>query len=370
MMTRDKMKKSFMLISLFFVMVAAGEIWGMRAASAAPFYEGKKIVFVVNASPGGGTDLFARMYARFLPRFIPGHPSIIIENQAGGAGVIATNYLYNKAKPDGLTVGTVTNGDIGLQMMEREGVKYDVTKMPIIAAMVEVYFAYLRSDLTGITRPGDLLKTNVQLIGGVSALGNPIANFQDIFMSEILGIKSFRLTAGWKGAGDRRIAFERGELNFHTEPPLMYRAAVLPLVKQGKVLILFQNGIIKSDGTIVRTKTLQDVPTAEEFYKELFGRAPSGIAWEVLKQQIMAGNIAKTLALPPGTPDSLVMELRQAIRQLWRDPEWLKESEKMFGIAQTPPDTLSGEETQEMVKMILNPPKEVKEFILRRVQSK
>lgn len=364
------MKKWYVLGTLVFLMVAAAEIWGIGAASAAPFYEGKTIVFVVNSGAGGGTDLFARVHARFLSRYIPGHPSIIVENRTGGAGILATNYVYGKAKPDGLTVATVTSGDIGSQLNQADGVNYDVTKMPVITAVISGTAAYVRPDLTKIKERKDFLKTTVQIIGGSPGIAEPHTIFQQIFISELLSVKNFRFVAGWKGVGDRRIAFERGEINYHSEGLQTYRTAMLPLVMRGTALPLFQTGIIKPNGTIVRAEVVRDVPTVEEFYKELIGKMPTGVAWEVVKHQIMVNNYNKSLVCPPGTPGFAVDQLRQAIQQLSRDPEWLKETDMVFGSRYAPPETMSGEEAGEIVKSILNPPKETRDFLFKWVHSK
>ena len=51
---------------------------------AAPFYEGKTIRIVVGVSAGGGFDLYARILSRHMTRYIPGKPTIIVENVTGG----------------------------------------------------------------------------------------------------------------------------------------------------------------------------------------------------------------------------------------------------------------------------------------------
>lgn len=313
--------------------------------------------------------MYARIYAKWLPRYIPGAPHIVVENRPGGNGMMATNYLYGRAKPDGLTLSMVTNGDISLQMQESEGVQYDVTKMPILSASVGGQMLYVNLALTNIKQRSDVLKTKTQIISAASSIGAPMATFQHIFMLELLGIKSFRLTVGWKSAGDRRIAFERGEINACAETVTSYTQSIKPLVDGGKAMVLFQSGIPRSDGAIVRAKVLSDVPTVEEFYKELFGKAPSGIAWEAIKQQIMSSAVDKTLSFPPNTPSAVVEEMRNAVNQLWRNPEWLKETERILGFAHTPPQTLTGDEAGKIVKSLLNPPKEVKEYLQKWIET-
>ena len=96
---------------------------------AAPYYEGKMIKMIVGFSPGGGYDRMTRMLTKkHLPKHIPGKPSIVVENMEGASSIIATNYMYNIAKPNGLTIGTFTRGLPFAQLNKLEGVKFDLTK--------------------------------------------------------------------------------------------------------------------------------------------------------------------------------------------------------------------------------------------------
>ena len=74
-------------------------------ASAAEFYSGKTIRFIVGASAGGGFDIYTRAIARYMSKHVPGNPTIIVDNMAGAGSLVSANYMYNLAKPDGLTVG-------------------------------------------------------------------------------------------------------------------------------------------------------------------------------------------------------------------------------------------------------------------------
>ena len=79
-----------------------------RVAMAEGFYEGKTIRFIVPYGPGGGFDVQARLMARYLPKYIAGKPTVIVQNMPGGGGSIGPNYVYNVSKPDGLTIGFET----------------------------------------------------------------------------------------------------------------------------------------------------------------------------------------------------------------------------------------------------------------------
>src|ERR671919_428004 len=73
----------------------------------ANFYQGKTITMVVSSTTGGGYDLWARFVAPYIVKYIPGSPSIVVQNMPGAGNIIGANYVYGIAKPDGLTLKTI-----------------------------------------------------------------------------------------------------------------------------------------------------------------------------------------------------------------------------------------------------------------------
>ena len=115
---------------------------------AAPYYEGKVIKIIVGYSPGGGYDRIARLIAKHIPKHIPGKPKFIVENMPGANSIIAANYLYNIAKPDGLTIGSIDRSTSFAQLLKAEGVRFDNTKYSWIgSAAAESAILALRADL-------------------------------------------------------------------------------------------------------------------------------------------------------------------------------------------------------------------------------
>src|SRR6266576_4198974 len=100
-----------------------------RAADQRPFYEGKTINMIISTSPGGATDVAGRLAARYLGKYIPGHPNIIAQNMPGAGGIVSANYLANIAKPDGLTILAVNRANYLEQMVGRPEVKLDFRKL-------------------------------------------------------------------------------------------------------------------------------------------------------------------------------------------------------------------------------------------------
>lgn len=138
-------RKIVCLLAAFYILSAVFPLGESQAAK--PYYEGKVINIVVGYSPGGGYDRLTRVLAKHLPRFIPGKPTVLVQNMPGAATVVAANYLYNVAKPDGLTIGILNRGIPFAQLLKAQGVKFDLTKYAWIgSAAIETTTLALRTD--------------------------------------------------------------------------------------------------------------------------------------------------------------------------------------------------------------------------------
>ena len=100
-----------------------------------PFYQGKTLNLIVATKAGDVYDLYPRLLAEYLPKYIPGNPNVIILNVAGAAGLIATNQVYNLAKPDGLTLGAIYPALYFEQLAKRPEAKFDWNKFGWIGSM-------------------------------------------------------------------------------------------------------------------------------------------------------------------------------------------------------------------------------------------
>ena len=136
-----------------------------------PFYKGKSLRLVVNYPAGGATDVVARLLAQYLPKHIAGNPAVVVQNMPGGGGNVGANYVYEVAKPDGLTVGVFSGGYLP-QVLGGSGVRFDLNNMPMIAGVGETSVVYIGAD-TGVKNPADILKPSKPIvIGGFTRESN------------------------------------------------------------------------------------------------------------------------------------------------------------------------------------------------------
>ncbi|MFH1029462.1 MAG: tripartite tricarboxylate transporter substrate-binding protein, partial [Pseudomonadota bacterium] len=203
------MEKNF---SFVVAIVIGATFFSSIAFAAVPFYEGKTIRIVVGLSAGGGYDLWARLIARHFGKYIPGRPTVIVENMTGAGGLIATNYIYKATKPDGLTIGHPSGLTFMNQLFEKPGVEFDARKFEYIGAPYQddnVVFTTKRSGITSVDKWINA-KTPVKF-GGEA----PGAGFSDItprILATALGFPT-KVVLGYKGTSEAKLAADSGELD-------------------------------------------------------------------------------------------------------------------------------------------------------------
>src|SRR6187549_919577 len=109
---------------------------GVRADDVADFYKGKRVNLIVGYGPSGGYDSYARVLARYLPKYIPGNPTIVVQNMPGAASIRATNFIYNVAPRDGTTIATFgRNTPLLGAIKTNQNVQFDPAKFTWLGSM-------------------------------------------------------------------------------------------------------------------------------------------------------------------------------------------------------------------------------------------
>jgi tripartite-type tricarboxylate transporter receptor subunit TctC len=347
--------------------MVAGLIFAAAVAPAAerPYYQGKTVTFFINFSAGGPTDIEGRIVARHLARHIPGNPTIVVQNMSGGGGVTGINFLGERAKPDGLTLGYFT-GPYNHQMMKSSTLRVDLMKVPFIASVQGVTVCYIRSDVApGIKKPTDIVKAERFRAGGLSFDSNKDLRFRLAF--DVLGVK-YDYVTGYNSSNDARLAVQRNEIQYHDENIPGYRGVVEPqMVKTGMVTPLYYHDVIAPDGTMRKSPDYPELSSFTEVYTQIFGKAPSGIKYETLKAANMASqNLNRVALLSPNTPKDAVLAMRQAFTQLAKDEEFIAEAKKIMRFQ---PRFEVGEDGEKLREKVLRAPKEIVDFVQKYVEE-
>ena len=300
----------------------AAAIISAAPAAAAPYFAGKEFRIVVGFAPGGGNDLFARVFPEYLGKYIEGNPTVIVENRPGAGGVTALNWFADAAPHDGTVAFVCSGGLVTRMVLGYEGVTGKTANFkPLIAGPLG-RTNYI-SALTGYKEPKDILKLKEPLFLGST---DPLSTIGSVVALKLLKVP-FKTVKGYPGKNDAMLAFQRGEVTVGDIATPIFLDSMLPLIEKKEAYPLFAQGIMKGD-ELVRDPANPDLPTVAEFYNEVHGVAPSGPAWEAYKQVIRAiGNGGKILMIHKDTSPEVEAALLKAFADVQKDEAFIKNSD-------------------------------------------
>lgn len=317
-------------------------------AQGEPFYKGKTIRIIVGLSAGGGYDRAARLIARHMGKYIPGNPEIIVQNMPGAGSVIAANYVYGVAAPDGLTLLLPHNNVYLSQMSGEKEVKFDLLKMQWIGSLEkDDMMLFIRAD-SPFKSIRDVVKAKEAPKCGSTGVGS-----SDYVMSKILdetiGARVNHVL-GYPGSSEIAIAVERGEVQCQglTVSTFFSREPFLTWLKKEFVRFLAQSGR--------RRDSRVNGPTVYELMDE-YKTSPD--KRRLAEAMLAGGEWARPLLAPVAAPADRVKALREAYEKAVKDPELLAEAKKLR-IEVTPGKAA---ELQTMVKEAMDQPPQVVEQI-------
>lgn len=312
----------------------------------APYYQGKSIRVVVGFTTGGFYDRWARLLSRHMPKHIPGNPEMIVQNMPGAGSVIATNYVYNVAKPDGLTIGFPSNAIYLDQLVSRKEAQFDIRKFAWIGSPVrEPMIFYIRSDSPHKTI-ADV--KNAKEPPKCGSTGTASSDFiLSRMLEETLPPLKINTVQGYPGGAEIDLAVEKGEVICRgmTASPYFGREPFLTWQKNKFVRVLLYTGD-------KRDERIPDVPTLNEIFdKEKVPETSRRVA-----DVILAGeSFGRPIVATPGTPPDRLKTLREGFNKAMKDPELLAEAKK--GRMDVDPE--SGENLEKLATRILDQPPDV-----------
>jgi tripartite-type tricarboxylate transporter receptor subunit TctC len=294
--------------------------------AAEDFYKGKTIT--IYCSGEGTYDAYARLFAKIMPRHIPGNPNMIVKTMSGASGLKATNYLYNVAPKDGTEIGAVHGQIPTSPFVDPSGVQYDPTKIGWIgSATQEVYLGYMWHTSPVLTMQDAMAKEAA--VGG-QAVGS-FSIDMPLLMNELIGTK-FKVITGYQGSPEAIYAVERQETNGHIGITYTNLSRSRPdWLPQKKISILAQFGLQKH-------KDMPDVPVAVDYAK---GENKPALELYLARQMT-----ARPYLAPPGIPADRLEILRRAFESALKDPEFAADALKAkFDIT----EPMNGEQLQAFV---------------------
>ena len=317
------------------------------AEAAEQFYKGKTINFLVASVPGGVNDLTARLISRHLGKYLPGNPTIVVQNLQS-SGLVLVNRIYNMPNADGLSIAIVERGVPQVAIMGDPNARFDPLKITWIGSVSSYghdaytlsvnssFYAKSVEDLRKTDRPSAKIGST-----GAGATNGIFTNIA----KDVLGL-NIQHVRGYRGAADVFLAQQRNELDgqvvglasMKVGQPAMWQAGAF------RPLIMF--------GRTTRFPEFPDVPTGRELTKD-----PKAL--RLLDFAEAPFFMALPLVAPPGLPADRTAALQTAFMAMTRDPAFIAEAEKMH-LELSPID---GEAVRKViVQMQATPPEVIEQF--------
>lgn len=330
------MKQIFLRI-LTAALVPALIAWFSTTTQAEDFYKGKSIRFIVGYAPGGGYDTYTRAIARHIGRFIPGHPSAVVENMEGAGSLLAANYMFSKADPDGLTVGNFNSGMVTQQALGSRGVRFDGRKFGWIGAPVKGFPACMIMGFTGLRTLDDVLKNSAKLKFAGTRAGASGVDLPHI-MNELMGTK-IKVISGYRGTSATRLAMRKREADgicSGWESMRVTARAMIDAQGDDKLIPFIINGHMEDP-------EVKDLP---QFTQVLKGEENV----KAFKTWANQYDFQRPLMVPPKTPKDRLEILRTGLQRTLTDPQFLAEAKSSKMLI----DNVTGVEVEHIVDEVLS----------------
>ena len=323
---------------------------GTDLPAQGPYYQGKTINFIVGSGAGTAYDMYSRLLANHMAKHIPGNPSVVAQNMPAAGGMVAANFVYGVAKPDGLTVASINPAHYFNQLQGNKEVKFDWPKFTWLASSDKSeHMLYMRTDAPFKSMQDIRKATTEPPKCGATGTGTS-GHYIPRMLEEALGTK-FTIVTGYAGGNEIDLATERNEVVCRTFTTAAYfaREPYHTWRKTNFVRILMQTGH-KRDPRLPDTPLLNDL--MDEFKTSDLGR-------RVVTVMLGFGELGRPIVTHPATPADRTKILRDAFMKSMADPALLADAAKNR-LEITP---VSGDELAKIAKDVIDQPPEVVERI-------
>jgi tripartite-type tricarboxylate transporter receptor subunit TctC len=346
------MRSTRPILRLCAALLAALPISGFLAPASAQEvnFAGRTVRMIVGSTAGGVTDVGARLVARFIGKYLPQSPVIVVQNTPAANGIAAANYFYQQVAPDGATFLAGSSSQVTPDVVRTNpAVRYDPVKFVFIG---------------GIENAGTLLIAAKPALARLKApTGPPVimgqvggartAGLIAVWGAEYLGWK-LRWVTGYQGTPQLVFALQRGEADMMDTASY---AVIEPLLAQGRFAAVLQTGVF-AKGALTRREGFADVPLLTQM---LDGKL-DGATQAAFASWLRTVQIGKYYALPPNTPADYVAAYRAAFARMQDDPEFKELARKAID-----PDyvMMSAADTRNLIEALVATPAQALELLNR-----
>ncbi len=305
-------------------------------AHADDFYKGKTLTIIVGFSPGGGFDINARLLARYIGRYIPGAPDVIVENLPGAGSITAIVRLDSDLPKDGTVIDTFNFGRIGDSLLQPDQTKIDFRTYAWIGSISEdLTTCYLWRDKGPKTIAE--MKAAGHYYFGLAGIGTS-EDLNTKILKNIFGVNIGQV-AGYPGSAEIRVAIERGELDGDCGA---WSSIPDEWTKSPKFHPVSRSG---------RTPP-PDMPASVPYTVDI---APDAAARKVVRLLLADSEVGRPYIVSRAVPADRIEILRKAFDAAVKDKDFLAEAEKL----RLPVQPRTGEEAAKIVAELYAAPQDV-----------
>jgi tripartite-type tricarboxylate transporter receptor subunit TctC len=300
----------------------------------AAFYKGKVVRLLVGIGVGSGYDINARLLARHLPKYIPGNPSVIVQNQPGAGSLTMTNQLYAGGPFDGTAIGASFNGLPTTPLLQPAGARFEAVKLNWVGSTNRETQAMYVWHTAPVGKLSDL--TSIEMVVGAQAPGSTQYDYPKL-AEKLFGWK-VKVITGYEATPKIHLAMERGEVHGTWANWSTLKAISEQWIKDKKIRILAQWALRKHP-------EMPDVPLILELAKTPEQKQSLDLALARLE-------FGRPFFMPPNVPADRVNAIRRAFDATMKDKEFLEEANKL----KIEIDPLSGEQVAALIEQIYKTP--------------
>jgi len=221
-------------------------------ARAAP----NTINLFVGFRPGAAYDLYARLTARYMLRFLPGHPAFLVENKPENA--LDTARRIYKSAPDGATLAALIPALYMAQLSAKSDIGFDLAKLSWIGSPTKSHYLLYMSTKAPYKTMRDIRDASTPPLCGAGTETTTGYYLPKLF-EETLGTK-FNIRMGFEEGPDTDAAVERGEVQCRalTIDGFFSHEPYPSWIKNNVVRIVLQTGA-KRDARLPNVPTIYEV---------------------------------------------------------------------------------------------------------------
>ncbi len=315
--------------------------------AVADFYRGKTVRLIVGFAPGGGYDTYTRLISRFLGTYIPGNPTVVVENMPGAGSLVAANQAYNTLPKDGTVVANIAGTLVLEQLFKTEGVQFDALKFHYLNVPVRETYTMVVHSRTGVTKIDDITGPSGKqiVLAGIPGTG---VEQGALLMREALG-GNIKVVSGYEGTSAVRLAIESGELDGFVNSWQSIKITNLDDIVNG-------NWVMLAD---INEQVTKDMPVHPPLLKDI---GQNEEARQLVRLGVLYPNqIGKVYVAAPEVPEARAAALENAFKQVFADKAFQEEAEK----ARLELDPLWSADIKQIVTNMLNTPDDVRAKLQR-----